>query len=1228
MSEPSASKTFIPVAWIIAIAIVAMATAALVSVGHNDLHSARVTAGEGAPQSLLAAGLGVGQPGELRADQARSDQVRASLGALPLVFEANQGQTDPRVKYVARGGGYTLFLTANDAVFALRSSAQPATARKDLTAGIYMHLVGVNSRAQIVAGSELPGKTNYFIGNDRSKWQRGVKQYAAVSYRDVYPGVTLAYHGEQQQLEFDFVVAPGAAASAIALRFSGAGRISTDASGKLTLATAAGNVTLHPPVAYQEQDGVRQFVDAHFVLTADNQVGFALGGYDHSRELVIDPSVSYATYLGGTAEDDGYSIAIDGSGNAYVAGQTKSTDFPTVAGGHATTNAGSFDVFVTKISADGSTLLYSTYVGGTSDDRGNAIALNASGNAFVAGVTSSTDFPTTSGARQTTYGGAGDAFVFELSSSGAALTYSTYLGGSGAEVANGIAVDGSGNSYIVGETNSTDFPTHNAMKSILTGVSNGFVTKLNSTGNALVYSTYLGGSNDFATAVAVDSSDDAYVTGATQNASFPTTAGAFQTTCGTSANCNGGLPDAFVSVFKPDGSGFVYSTFLGGGNTDQGLAIAVDAAGNAYVAGLTESNTDFPTKAPLQNVFGGGIQDAFVSKLNSTGTALVYSTYLGGNQDDSATSIAVDDSGNAYVTGRTASSTFPTISPTQNTLNGLDDAFVSEISSTGSQLVFSTYLGGSLGEDTSTLADGALGGIAVDRTGANIYVTGNTTSTDFPVVAAEQGANGGFIDAFVVKFGQANFSIAATALNPASVSPGASATSTVTVGALSGFSGSVALTCAVSPASANAPTCSFSPTSIHPGTSATLTVATTASTLGGSYSVTVTGTSGGFVHSTTVNLGVSDFTVSASALSPTAVDPGASATSTVTVGALNGFSTLVALTCSIVPATTTPPTCGYSFTSVTPPATSTLTVTSTPSTTPANHTITVTGTAGGTAHSTTVGLTVNGFHITATTPAAVTAGASGTSTVTLTALNGYNLPVNLTCSVSGIGSPPPACSAASFSVNPVTPTGSGVTSTLTITTTAPTQAMARSRASLPAMWLPVAGISIVGMCFAAAGGRRKKLLGFLLLGLVMTTLLLLPSCGGSNGGSGVGGTCAAAPSAPTGLTASSTTGAGTTLRWTAASVGANCSVLGYAIFQDGVQIGMSTTTSFNVTGLSPSTTYSFTVVASDGAGVSPQSAPLSVTGTGGTPAGSYTVTITGTDTNSLSQSTQVTLTVN
>ena len=1163
----------------------------------------------------------------------RAAQVRAKLGSLPLGFEANLGQNNPQVKYVARGSGYTLFLTSNDAVISLRSPSAMRTAaagaaekeKNDQTAAVRMHLVGGNTHAEISAAGELPGRSNYLIGSDRSRWRRGVKQYRAVSYREVYPGVSMAFHGEQRQVEFDFVVAPRASTSPIALRFSGTSQISRDASGVLTLATSAGNFKLHAPVAYQLRNGERQSVDARFVLQADNQIRFALGDYDRSRELVIDPSVSYATYLGGSEEDDGYGIGIDASGNAYITGQTKSTDFPTSTGVHSTSNAGAADVFVTKLQLDGS-LVYSTYVGGSGNDGGYAIAVDASGDAFVTGQTQSNDFPTTSGVLQATFGGVQDAFVFELNPSGAALTYSTYLGGSGADVASGIAVDGSGNSYVVGYTESTDFPTHNAMQTTLAGVSNGFVSKLNSTGKGLVYSTYLGGSNDFATAVAVDSSGNAYVTGATQNANFPTTTGAFQTSCGTSANCNGGLTDAFVTVFKPDGSGFVYSTFLGGGNADQGNGIAVDAAGEAFVAGLTESNADFPTKSPLQGAFGGGNQDAFVAKLNAAGSGLVYSTYLGGNEDDSATSIAVDGGGNAYITGRTSSSDFPTASPTQASLDGVDDAFVSEIGATGSQLAFSTFLGGSLGENTSTAGVGAIGGIAVDSTGADVYVTGNTISTDFPVVAAEQGANGGGVDAFVARYGQATFSIAASALSPATVNPGASATSTVTVAALNGFSSSVALTCAVSPSSANAPTCGFSKASITPGTSSTLTVSTTASTVGGAYTIVVTGTFGGLAHTSVVMLGVSDFTISASALAPAAVDPGSAATSTVTVGALNGFGNPVALTCSVVPATTTPPTCSYDVTPLTPPGVSTLTVVTTSTTTPANYTVTATGTSGGAAHAATLNLTVNGYHIAATTPAAVNAGASGVSTVTLTALSGYNLPVTLTCVVTGTGSPLPACNAASFSTNPVTPTGGGAQTTLTVTTTAPTAGTIR-RGIHPAVWLPGMGISLLGLCLLASR-QPKKMLGFLLLSLLLTSLVLLPSCGSDSTTTG-GSPCTTVPGAPTALATSSTTATGTILNWAASTVGANCSVLGYAVFQDSVQLGTTTTTGFTVTGLSPSTTYSFTVVASDGDGLSAASSPLSVTtGSGGTPSGSYTVTITGTDANGLSQSAQVTLTVN
>jgi hypothetical protein len=786
-------------------------------------------------------------------------RVQASMATLPLAFEANQGQTDPQVKYMARGNGYTVFLTANDTVFAMQSSSQTSTARaaskhevlrdkttpkaatKDQSAAIHMRVVGGNSQAQIAAGSQLPGHSNYFIGNDRSQWHSEVPQFARVSYRDVYPGVNLAFYGVQKQLEFDFIVAPGASAAPIQLGVSGAKTIATDNAGNLVLTSSAGDVLLHKPVAYQQKDGARQSVDARFVLQANNRVSFALGKYDRGRELVIDPSVSYATYLGGTAEDDGYAIAVDGSGNAYVTGQTASTNFPGTTAGYV----GGFDVFVTKISADGSTLVYSTYVGGSGDDSGNSIAVDASGNAFVTGGTASSDFPHTAGVKQTAFGGGSlDAFVFELASSGGSLTYSTFLGGTGTDVATGIALatDSSGDAFVVGSTGSSDFPTvAGAIQLHIAGISNGFVTKVNSSGSALVYSTYLGGgTGDLASAVAVDSSNNAYVTGAAQNSAFPTTTGAFQTTCGTAANCNGGLSDAFVSVINTAGSGFVYSTFLGGSNSDQGLGIAVDSSKNAYVTGLTQSSTDFPTLSAVQPKFGGGVQDAFVTALNPTGSALLYSTYLGGSQADAGAGIAVDVNKNVYVTGQTGSTDFPVANATQGTSGGGNDAFVTELNASGSGYVFSTYLGGALNEDSTSggASFSPVGAIAVDNAGANIYVTGNTASTDFPATTgAKQTTNGGGTDAFVAKYTQgtaASFTVANGALSPTSGAAGISATSTITVGSANGFNSAVTLACAVAPVVSKGPTCAFS----NPGASvtppangtvtATLTVSTTA----------------------------------------------------------------------------------------------------------------------------------------------------------------------------------------------------------------------------------------------------------------------------------------------------------------------------------------------------------------------------------------------------------------
>lgn len=845
MSKPSASKKFMPAGGIVASWIVAVAVLAAVGIaGSASLrtHSGSATAKPVAAAPVQAPALSAQQRG----------RVRANLGTLPLAFEANQGQTDPQVKYMARGNGYTVFLTANDTVFALQSSSQAAATRvadrvhqttpkpgtKDVTAAIHMHLVGGNAQPQIAAGNELPGRSNYFIGNDRSQWHANVAQYARVSYRDVYPGVNMAFYGVQKQLEFDLIVAPGATPAPIRLGISGAKRIATDDSGNLVLASSAGDVLLHKPVAYQEKDGARQPVDVRFALQANNQVGFELGNYDRSRELVIDPSVSYATYLGGTAEDDGFAIAIDGSGNAYLTGQTKSTDFPTKNALHGGT-AGGFDVFVTELSPTGS-LVYSTYIGGGSDDSGNAIAVDGSGNAFVAGGTNSSNFPT-QGAFQGTFGGVLDAFVLELNPTGSALTYSTFLGGSGSDVATGLALDSSGNAYVVGSTTSTHFPPKNPIQSAIAGASNGFVTKLNSSGSALVYSTYLGGgTGDFAVAVAVDANNNAYVTGGTKNKTFPifppTTA--FQTSCGSDGNCNGGLYDAFVTVINSSGSGYVYSTFLGGESNDEGLGIALDSAGDAYVTGFTSSSSQFPLKSAWQATFGGGTlpTDAFVTELNPTGTALIYSTYLGGSGDDTGVAIAVDSNKNAYVTGQTASTNFPTASPTQGANKGQHDAFVTEIGAGGSALLFSTYLGGSLNEDT--IGGGSVGAIAVDSPGANIYVTGNTTSTDFPTVLPEQASAKGTGDAFVAKYTQstsANFTVANGALSVTSGAPGVSATSTITVGSVNGFNSAVTLACTVAPVVSKGPTCSFNPsTPVTPPANstvtATLTVATTPAT--------------------------------------------------------------------------------------------------------------------------------------------------------------------------------------------------------------------------------------------------------------------------------------------------------------------------------------------------------------------------------------------------------------
>ncbi|HWX95078.1 MAG TPA: SBBP repeat-containing protein [Terriglobales bacterium] len=789
-------------------------------------------------------------------------QVAASYGNLPLSFEPNQGQTDPEVKFLSRSSRYDLFLTANEAVFTLPvraaenvASASPLARPRKLhphaEAVLRMEMLGANRTTQVEGESQLAGHTNYIIGRDASKWTRNVPQFAHVNYHGIYPGVDLTFYGQQRELEFDFIVKPGASPAAIALGIDGAKKIATDQAGDLVLTSAAGDVRLRKPVAYQKQGEQRQPVNARFVVKG-KEVALAVGEYDRSRELVIDPSIVYSTYLGGNSEDDGFGIAVDSTGSAYITGQTFSNGtFPKKGGLSAGFQAPS-DAFVTKLSADGTALVYSTYLGGTGDDSGNAIALDASKQAYIVGSTTSTDFPAGTGnaPAQPKLVGGQDAFVAEMSADGTSVVYSTYIGGLLDEVGYGVALDASNNIVVVGSTKSSavgDFPTTVGARQAVYGGGNsdGFVTKINGATGVFLYSSFLGGSlADVATGVAVDpTTGNIYVTGVTLSTDFtaknPGVNPAFQNGCGTDGNCNGGQDDSFV-VAQPGNLGaYIYNTYLGGSGGDDANEIAVDSGLNAYVVGITGSS-NFPTKGGIAPNSLHGTANAYVTKLNPTGTALVYSTYLGGSGTDDGLAIALDSSNNAYVTGYTTSSNFPTSTGApQTALAGGTDAFVSELNTAGASLMLSTYLGGSKDEDQAKIAD-----IALDTTNPpNIYVTGQTISSDFPTIPnsvypnlPSKTTNAAFPSprtAFVVKYTPqtltAAFTVAVGAVSPKAISRGSNGTSTVTVTS-TGFVGSVSLGCRITPATTKPPTCAVTtPVALANGTdskTATLTITT------------------------------------------------------------------------------------------------------------------------------------------------------------------------------------------------------------------------------------------------------------------------------------------------------------------------------------------------------------------------------------------------------------------
>ena len=663
----------------------------------------------------------------------------------PLSFEANLGQTDPRVKFLARGGGATLFLASNE--FVLKSCRVEGAFDTATCQAVEMSLVGARSDPEVSGEELLPGVSNYLIGNDAEGWQTKVPHYARVRYEQVYEGIDLVFHGTQGSLEYDFIVAPRFDPAAIRLTFSSAEDLTVDKDGNLVVSTQEGELLQHAPVIYQESEGERDIVRGRYVLTKHDLVGFEVGPYDTSRPLVIDPLLSYSTYLGGAGRDAGGGIAVDRAGNAYVVGYTESADFPTVTAFDGEHEADR-DAFVVKLAPGGGTLLFATYLGGSRSDTATDVVLDSGDSIYMTGSTSSWDFPTYQ-ALQDERAGPTDAFMVKMDPSGSTLIYSTYHGGTDRDYGKGIAVNPEGYIYLFGETNSSDFPLSSPLYDRSGGGQDLFVTKLPAMVNYLYWSTYLGGSEDeLALAIAVDDAGNAYVTGRCPSSDFPT-ANAHQPQHG------GGIgSDAFVAKVHFMGWTLSYSTFLGGSSGEDGSDILVDGAGNAYVVGSTNS-TNFPTLNAYQPELAG-MKDATITKYEADGS-MVYSTYLGGSYGDDARGVGMDRLGDLYVGGQTYSTDFPTIDAFQGELSAWLDLFVARLTRNAGNLSYSTYLGGS-GPET-------FAGFAVDERGA-AYITGFTESTNFPTVGAVQGTYGGdTYDAIVAKVTTPlDFFIAATSL--------------------------------------------------------------------------------------------------------------------------------------------------------------------------------------------------------------------------------------------------------------------------------------------------------------------------------------------------------------------------------------------------------------------------------------------------------------------------------
>ena len=715
----------------------------------------------------------------------QADLAVATYGKLPLAFVENRGQEEKRVRYSARGDGFAFFFTAGDVVMALRKEGARAPG-----ASLALRFLGRNPQGTLEAEDRAPGEVNYLRGNDSSGFHTHVARYGTVVYRDLWPRIDLAVRGAEGKLKYEFRVHPGGRPGDIRLDYAGASAVALAADGSLSIHTPIGVLADDAPVAWQEIDGARVAVASRYVVKpargAVHEVGFALGGQVRAdRELVIDPSLAYATFIGGQSDDAGGAMTVDTAGNVYLIGTTLSSDCPTTAGAFDRTIAGPRDIFVTKLNPTGTALVYSTFLGGIATpvpaggadefEAGRGIAVDAAGNAYITGQTTASDFPTTPGAFQRSLHvatfDATDAWIAKLNPSGSALVYSSFLGGFDIDDALAIAIDAAGNAYVAGETGSTDFPTTaGAFDRTINGEFDTYILKMNPTGSALVYSTFLGGEFvDLPSAIQVDGAGNAIVVGSTRSTTYPTTAAAFDTT-------PNGMFDVYVTKLNASGSGLVFSTLIGGSDMDGPGGFVRDAAGNLYIAGGTVS-ANFPTTAGALRTTRSGPSDGFVLALSPTGTALVFSTFIGGSDSDSTSGVALDAAGNVWVAGTTSSLDYPVTADALQGVHrgGITDAVITELSPAGSAILYSTFYGGTQPDPT--------GALAFDGSG-NLYVMGHTFSADFPTTAGAFdrtfAGNAGIFwgDVFVLKLSTGATppaSLASLGVNPASVVGGAGA---------------------------------------------------------------------------------------------------------------------------------------------------------------------------------------------------------------------------------------------------------------------------------------------------------------------------------------------------------------------------------------------------------------------------------------------------------------------